>query len=73
MRKLATRRVAGGQIQLAIRTKTNAAARVKLCRRNIFDDHFAIDEPFRSLAKTYDADTYSAPARVRIRKIKKTV
>jgi hypothetical protein len=39
------RGVASRDVELSIRTKTNATAGVKLRRRQVFDDHFAIDEP----------------------------
>src|SRR5262244_2852794 len=40
--QLALRRVSGRDVEFSIRTKTNATTGVKLCRRQIFNDHFAI-------------------------------
>ena len=73
LRKIAPRRITGGYIELSIRPKTNATAGVKLCRGNVFNYHFPIDEPLSSFAKTKHANAYSIPTRIRIREINETI
>src|SRR6185436_9227416 len=68
LRNLATRRVSSRHIQLPVWPKPNPAARMKLRCRNILDNDFAIDEPFRRFAHTH----YTT-ARVRVRKINKPI
>ena len=58
-------RIAGCDVEFSIRTKTNATAGVKLRRRQVFNDHFAIHETFRSLAVTDHTNAHST-TRVRI-------
>src|SRR6185369_9198742 len=70
--EIALRRVAGSHVQFSIRSKANAAAGVKLCRRQVFDYHFTIDETFGSFPVTHDTNTHTA-ARIRIREIDKVI
>src|SRR5689334_2917280 len=70
--QLAMRCVSGRDVEFSIRTKLHATTSMKLRRRQIFDDHFTIDEPLGRLAITHDAH-FRPPTRIRIRQVNKMI
>src|SRR5262249_53061086 len=68
--QLALRRVAGGDVELAVGSETNTTTGMKLRGRNVFDDHLAIDKTFRCLAIARDPHLVSG---VRIRQVNEMI
>src|SRR5437016_5015414 len=72
LRQLALRGIARRNIKLAVGSKTQAASRMKLRCRNVFDNDFAISEASRRLTITNYAHELAAGV-VSIRKIEQMI
>src|SRR6185369_14012955 len=66
------RRISSRDVEFSIRTKTNATTRVKLRSRQVFDDHFTIDESLGRFTITHDSH-FCAATRIRVRQVNKMV